>query len=206
MKQFEIKKIKIVWDVFIKAVVLTFFFVNVGIMVADGLPDRSALGTKFIQTIERYQAFGMLYQPWSMFAPNPMNTNAYVEADIKFTDGSTAVWKMPRPTIVNGARKVLTADRYRIVGQETLLPNENELVWFDISKYVLREIATIESKGQGRVVSEITFSRFSNKVLLPNEAPFIPHGTMSTEFLKESVFVYKPTTEKVRYEAKNAAQ
>ncbi|KYG65426.1 hypothetical protein AZI87_12885 [Bdellovibrio bacteriovorus] len=206
MKQFEIKKIKIVWNVFIKAVVLTFFFVNVGIMVADGLPDRSALGTKFIQTVERYQAFGMLYQPWSMFAPNPMNTNAYVEADIKFTDGTTTVWKMPRPSIISGARKVLTADRYRIVGQETLLPNENELVWFDISKYVLREIATIESKGQGRVVAEITFSRFSNKVLLPDEAPFIPHGQMSTEFLKESVFVYKPTTEKVRYEAKNVVQ
>ncbi|KHD87071.1 MAG: hypothetical protein OM95_16560 [Bdellovibrio sp. ArHS] len=205
MKQFIQKKIKITCDVITKALILTFFFVNVGIMWADGFPDRSALGGAFIKSIERYQALAMLYQPWSMFAPNPMNTNAYVEADITFEDGSTTIWKMPRPSIINGARKILTADRYRIVGQETLLPNQNDLVWFDISKYVLREIAQTEAKGAGRVVSKIVFSRFSNQVPPLEKGIFIPHGNKSTEFLKESVFYFTPTTQKVRYEAKNTS-
>ncbi|MFV3408645.1 hypothetical protein [Bdellovibrio bacteriovorus] len=186
-----------------KILIMTFFTLNVGIMVVDGLPDQSTLGERFISAVRRYQALVMLYQPWAMFAPNPMNTNAHIEADLIFEDGSTGVWKMPRPTIMQGPRKVLTGDRYRLFGQETLLPKENELVWFDVSRFITREVMEAEAQGKNRILKEVIFKRYQSRVRPPPEAPLIPHGTLSSKYDSETLFVYKPTFERIRHEAKN---
>lgn len=186
-----------------KTVILVFFTLNVSIMVVAGFPDQSALGMKFLDAVGKYQALVMLYQPWAMFAPNPMNTTVFIEADLTFEDGSTSVWKMPRAQDIKGIRKVLTADRYRILGQETLLPNQNDLVWFDLSRYITREVLNSEAKESGRILKGITFKRFYSRVLVPPEAPMIPHGTLSSSFNVENVFRYTPAFERIGHEAKN---
>lgn len=189
-----------------KVLIMTFFTLNVGIMVVDGLPDQSKLGERFMSLVKRYQALVMLYQPWAMFAPNPMNTNAFIEADLKFEDGSSGVWKMPRPLLITGPRKVLTGDRYRLLGQETLLPNQNELVWFDVSRFVTREVMQAERTGKNRILKEISFKRYQSRVIPPPEAPMIPHGTLSSKYDIETIFVYTPTFERIRHEATNHQQ
>ncbi|WP_295904101.1 hypothetical protein [uncultured Bdellovibrio sp.] len=197
-------KCRRIFGIFQKTIIIMFFLVNVGIMITDGLPDRSALGARFIKLISRYQAFGMLYQPWSMFAPNPMNTNAFIQAELHFEDGTVEQWPLPRQTLMTGMRRVLVGDRYRLFGQETLLPNQNELAWFDISKYITRQIALRELDGHHRALKQIIFNRYSSVVRPPPEAPLIPHGTLSTYYKMDPVFYYVPTVEKVRYEAKNS--
>ncbi|UXR64636.1 hypothetical protein EZJ49_16365 [Bdellovibrio bacteriovorus] len=190
-----------------KILIVIFFSVNVGIMIADGLPDQSALGARFISLVSRYQAAAMLYQPWSMFAPNPMNTTAFVQADLLFDDGSTAVWKLPRPQELPFLRQVLTGDRYRILGQETLLPQHNDLVWFDLSRYITREVMQQEvARNSGRTLKEIQFKRFESRILLPPEGTFIPHGQRSNKFNITHVFHYLPTYERVRHEVQNSQQ
>lgn len=191
-------------DILKKSIIVAFFSLNVGIMIVDGLPDRSALGARFIKAVARYQAFGMLYQPWSMFAPNPMNTNAFIEAQLQFDDGSSEEWKLPRQTIIEGFRKILIGDRYRLFGQETLLPNKNELTWFDVSKYIARKTAQSEFNGKKRTLKKIVFNRYSNVIRPPPEAPLIPHGTRSQNYKIDPVFYYVPTMENVRHEAKNS--
>lgn len=186
-----------------KSIIVAFFSLNVGIMIVDGLPDRSALGARFIKLVARYQALAMLYQPWSMFAPNPMNTNAFIAAQLQFDDGSIEEWKLPRQTIIEGFRKVLIGDRYRLFGQEVLLPNRNEQTWFDVSKYIARQVGQSETNGKNRTLKQIIFNRYTNVVRPPPEAPLIPHGTPSTHYKIDPVFYYVPTTEKVRHEAKN---
>lgn len=186
-----------------KTIILTFFTLNVGIMVVDGLPDQSKLGESFMKAVQPYQALTMLYQPWAMFAPNPMNTNAFIEADLTFEDGSAGTWKMPRPLLITGPRKVLTADRYRLLGQETLLPNQNEAVWFDVSRFITREVMANERSGKNRILKTITFKRFSSRIVPPPEAPLIPHGTLSSNYDVETIFVYTPTFERALHEAKN---
>ncbi|WII72372.1 hypothetical protein QJS83_00640 [Bdellovibrio sp. 22V] len=203
MKNMLIKRMKPFKEAMLKIVIFLFFSANVGIMVADGLPDRSALGTKYIKLIARYQAFGMLYQPWSMFAPNPMNTNAHIEAVIYFDDGSHDIWKMPRQRNTEGLRKLLVADRYRLMGQETLLPNQNELVWFDLSKYILKQTALKEAKEKKRVVKNIVFNRFHSQIAPPTDSNFIPHGRLSSSYKAEPVFFFTPTAQQVRHEANN---
>lgn len=44
-----------------KTIIIAFFPLNVGIKIIDGLPDRSAIGTRFINLVPQYQAWSMLY-------------------------------------------------------------------------------------------------------------------------------------------------
>ncbi|MDG0816928.1 hypothetical protein [Bdellovibrio svalbardensis] len=187
-----------------KTAIVLFFALNVSIMIIDGLPDRSVVGAKFIKLIARYEALTMLYQPWAMFAPNPMNTNAYVDAEVYFTDGTSEVWPLPRQKILSGMRKIFVGDRYRLLAQESLLPYKNEEVWLDVSKFVSRQVLLNENKGRHRTLSRIIFKRYTNRVSPPPEEPLRPHGTLSSSFEAEPVFVYASTTEKIGHEAKNS--
>lgn len=172
-------------------------------MFVDGFPDRSALGDRIMNFLAQYQAWSMLYQPWAMFAPNPMNTNAFVEAELQFQDGTTEKWPLLRQLLLSNPRRVLVGDRYRILAQETLLPNSNELVWFDVSKYIARQVIEKESLGKNRTIKKIVFNRYSNVVVPPPQAPLIPHGTLSSSYQSEFVFYYIPTEENTSYAAKN---
>lgn|GEM_PF-1256373 len=182
-------------------VIAAFICVNLGIMACEGLPDQSVLGARFVKLIARYEALSMLYQPWSMFAPNPMNANVYIDAEITFTDGSKESWRFPSQSTMNGWRKILVGDRYRILGQETLLPNRNERVWADVSQYVLRQIAQREEQGQQRTVQAIVFNRHSNYINFSSSTPLRPHGVASTSYDTQAVYYFLPTPEKGRYEA-----
>ncbi|UOF01249.1 hypothetical protein [Bdellovibrio reynosensis] len=186
-----------------KIVITAFFTLNVSIMIVDGLPDKSLLGSRFLKSVAQYQAWSMLYQPWAMFAPNPMNTTAFVEAQVEFTDGTFDTWQIPRPQNAKGWQR-LVADRYRILGQETLLPNTNELVWFDFSKFVTNQVQLKEKEGKNRTVKNLSFHRKFSRVIPPPQGPLIPHGQLSTSFESEPVFAYQPNLETQRYEANNS--
>lgn len=189
-----------------KISIYTFIIVNLAIMYIDGLPDKSPLGKLFTEftPIARYQAFAMIYQPWSMFAPNPMNSNAFLQAEVLFKDGSKRAWEFPRQNLMTGLRRVLVGDRYRLYAQESLKPGEVELMWQDASKFVARLI-TFEEEAAGtlRTIEKITFYRFSNTILPPPEAPFIPHGQISQKYDINQVYDFIPTINQVTYDYKN---
>lgn len=185
-----------------KSLITTFVLLNISIMIIEGLPDQSALGARFMKLVGKYQSLTMFYQPWAMFAPNPMNTTAFIEADLTFSDGTTDTWRLPRPVNSSGMRKFLTADRYRIYGQETLVPGQNDLAWFDLARYITRQQIKNSSEGSPTVTS-IIFKRFSSRIQPPKEGQLIPHGTLSTRFEVEEVFKYTPAYKEVRHEANN---
>lgn len=203
---FSMKSIFRSFQLIKKISIYTFIIVNLAIMYIDGLPDKSPLGKLFTEftPIARYQAFAMIYQPWSMFAPNPMNSNAFLQAEVLFKDGSKRAWEFPRQNLMTGLRRVLVGDRYRLYAQESLKPGEVELMWQDASKFVARLI-TFEEEAAGtlRTIEKITFYRFSNTILPPPEAPFIPHGQISQKYDINQVYDFIPTINQVTYDYKN---
>ncbi|AHI06657.1 hypothetical protein BDW_10785 [Bdellovibrio bacteriovorus W] len=194
------------WRITQKTAICIFIGVNLAIMYIDGLPDKTPLGKNFtdLPIVARYQAFAMIYQPWSMFAPNPMNSNAFLQAEVLFKDGSKRIWDFPRQNLMSGARRVLVGDRYRLYGQESLKPGSVELMWQDVSKYITRQVL-IDEEAQStfREVEKITFFRFSNTITPPPAAPFIPHGQLSQNYQIDPVFYYIPTVSQVNYDYKN---
>lgn len=171
------------------------------LILTASFPDRSELGRLILRTFGDYFDFVGLEQPWSMFAPNPMSLNSYVEAEIYFTDGSKEKWSLPRPTQMNGADKVIGGDRYRKFTQEYLMPEKNEEIWFDVARYVTRHVNKIEASGRKREVEKLQFFRYYNYVEDPRKF-FVRHGEKAGEYKKESVFYFYPA-KKGKYEVSN---
>jgi hypothetical protein len=182
-----------------KSIIVLFVAVNATMMVFSALPDRSVLGDRILDSVARYQIFFGLEQSWSMFAPNPANMNSWVDAEIEFTDGSKEKWTFPRPSQISETERILGGERYRKYAQENLVPMERSEVWFDLSRFVARDVASIEEKGRHRIVKEVEFFKHSNFIESPDKV-FIPHGELSKNFESEAVFNFKPD-QKVRYEA-----
>ncbi|WP_413577499.1 hypothetical protein ACLVWU_03965 [Bdellovibrio sp. HCB290] len=161
-------------------------------------PDRSELGRLILRNFGYYIDVVGLEQPWSMFAPNPMSLNSYIEVEILFKDKSTEKWSLPRPTQMDGFSKVIGGDRYRKFTQEYLMPEKNEEIWFDVARYVARNVNHIEANGRKREIEKLQFFRYYNYVQDPQKV-FVRHGDMSGEYKRESVFYFYPA-KKEKYE------
>lgn len=184
-----------------KAFISVFIVIHLMIMIAAGLPDRSAVGKEILGTMRSYQIFFGLDQSWSMFAPNPASKNSYMDAIITFKDKTTEKWTFPRASHLEGWERFTSGERLRKYQQENLVPLQKMELWYDLAHFLEKEINKIEKKGKGRVIDQIQFFRHFNIVKSPTEK-FVEHGRASTEFKTESVFIYK-STDRVRYEAKN---
>jgi hypothetical protein len=178
-----------------------FIAFNLMMIVTASLPDRSELGRLILRTFGSYLEVVGLEQPWSMFAPNPMSLNSYVEVEISFKDGSKEKWSFPRPTIMKGAEKILGGDRYRKFSQEYLMPEKNEDIWFDVSRYVTRQIYKLEANGKKRMIERLQFYRYYSWVEDPTKS-FVLHGEKSPDYRKEGVFYFIPAN-KAKYEVTN---
>lgn len=187
-----------------KILVSIFITIHITLMVTSGLPDKSAVGKRILKSLEWYQVFFGLDQTWSMFAPNPSAVNSYLDATITFKDGSTEKWTFPRSSHMSSWDRFTSGERMRKYQQENLRPMERQDLWFDLSRFLEREVTKLEQQGRGRVVDEIQFYRHFNVVKPPTEV-FVEHGTPSTNYQTEEVFKYK-ATEGVRYEVKNNRQ
>lgn len=185
-----------------KAVVSFFIFFHILVMVTSGLPDRSAIGKNLLKELQWYQIFFGLDQTWSMFAPNPTAVNSYLDAVITFKDGSTERWTFPRSSQMDDWDRFTGGERFRKYQQENLRSLEKTEMWFDLGRFLEREINLIEKTGQGRTFESVQFYRHSNTVKPPTVI-FVEHGRLSSEFQSEAVFQYK-ATEKVRYEAQSS--
>lgn len=188
--------------IFKKGLVSLFIAVHCVMMFTSALPDRSVVGDRILQFLAPYHVFFGLDQTWSMFAPNPSAMNSYLDAVITFADGSTERWTFPRASQIDGLERFTAGERYRKYQQENLVPMENAELWFDLSRFVERDVNTIEKYGRGRQFAEVHFYRHYNVIMPPTEV-FIPHGQLSKQFTEESVFHYKPQ-QGVRHEVQVA--
>lgn len=178
-----------------------FILTHLFIMTLGSLPDKGLFTEFFYKRITGpYQNFLGLTQNWNMFAPNPGSTNSLVDAEIEFSDGSKTRWAFPRPSEMSTLEKYIAGEKYRKFFQEKLLPHKNRLVWEDLSKYLIREIAKVP-EFKDRQIVEIQFYRHTSVVKAPH-LEFKPHGQMTTTYLKEPTYRYKIQMEEF-YEAAN---
>ncbi|WP_413560228.1 hypothetical protein [Bdellovibrio sp. HCB209] len=189
------------WERAKLTVISVFVAIHLMWIFTASFPDRSELGRRILNTFGEYFDFVGLEQPWSMFAPNPMSLNSYVEVDIHFKDGSKEKWSLPRPTQMQGADKVIGGDRYRKFTQEYLMPEKNEDIWFDVARYVTRQVSKVEAAGKHREIERLQFFRYYNYVEDPKKV-FVKHGEKNGEYKRESVFFYYPAN-KGKYEISN---
>jgi hypothetical protein len=84
-----------------------------------------------------YMVWSGLSQGWAFFAPDPVNSNNYLDAQITFRDGQKTIWKFPMPQDVGYFRRYFM-DRQLMWSSDSLRLDENSGLWPDAARYIAR--------------------------------------------------------------------
>jgi hypothetical protein len=98
-----------------------------------------------------------------MFSPNPKAVNAYLEATIIYTDGSTGLWVFPRMELLSFTERYYR-ERYRKF-EETLLDSKFSALWPDAARHVAR----LNSNPSNPPQTIMLLVRWSNIVQHPDD-------------------------------------
>lgn len=166
-----------------------FIVMNIMMMVRAQL-DKNSPVINFVYTpVTFVQNYFSMWRGWSMFAPNPLRTNAYVDAIIKFEDGSKIIYNFPRPDDDSLIEKYVFGERYRKYMTDGLRLDNKKHLWEDGAKFVLRKIAPTHFRKKP---ISVTLRRRWQK-LKPWDQEFIAHRSKfdKTKFKKYEYYTYK---------------
>ena len=105
--------------------------------------------------VRPYFLWAGLFQSWDMFAPNPKRANTYIEAELRYQDGSRKTWTFPRLEEMSLREKFLK-ERYRKYA-DSLQRDELDDLWPDAARYIAR----LNSTPENPVKTVILIQRYS---------------------------------------------
>lgn len=110
-------------------------------MIRAQVDDTTPFAKVVLKPVTFVQNYLSLWRGWSMFAPNPLRSNSFIDAKVTFSDGTFMVWDFPRPSTSNFSEKYFYGERFRKYSVDGLRKDNNSHLWPDAAKYVLRKIA-----------------------------------------------------------------
>lgn len=105
--------------------------------------------------VRPYFLWAELFQSWDMFAPVPKGANTYLEAELRYKDGSRKTWKYPRMEEMS-IREKLFRERYRKFA-DNLERGELDDLLPDAARYIAR----MNSSPGNPVKTVILIQRYS---------------------------------------------
>lgn len=162
---------------------------NLMMMLRAQLHESSPVINFVYKPVTYVQNYFSMWRGWSMFAPNPLRINAYIDAKVVFEDGSTLIWDFPRPKDDNLVDRYLFGERYRKYMTDGLRLENKRFLWEDAAKFILRKIAPTQLR---KTPVSVTLRRRWED--LPHwNAKFIPHRTPvdHSKFKSFEFYTYK---------------
>jgi hypothetical protein len=86
--------------------------------------------------IRPYFRWAGLFQSWDMFAPIPKRANVYIEARLRYRDGSEKIWPFPRMEQMS-LKQTLFKERYRKFA-DSLQRDELDDLLVDAARHIAR--------------------------------------------------------------------
>src|SRR5215467_12844983 len=105
--------------------------------------------------VRPYFLWAGLFQSWDMFAPIPKGANTYIEATLRYRDGSQRTWTFPRVEQM-GLKEKLFKERYRKFADNLQRDELDELL-----PDAARHIARLNTSSRNPVKTVILVQRFS---------------------------------------------
>lgn len=124
-----------------RILISAFLLFHIVAILSWSLPLNSLLVAEIKQKVTPYMLWSGLFQVWDMFAPEPPMLNAYLEAEVTFRDGRTAIWKFPRMQELGYVERYFK-ERYRKWANERVRADANAALWPDAARYVARQYST----------------------------------------------------------------
>jgi hypothetical protein len=122
-----------------RALLNVFIALHVAALFFWGLPD-SGFRNLMARPFQDYVVFTGLWHIWGMFAPNPLNINFDVRAQVKYRDGSVAEWHAPRMEEFSVWQRA-PKERFR-KWRERIRSPEYAMVLDDTAQYIARQCDT----------------------------------------------------------------
>jgi hypothetical protein len=101
------------------------------------MPSNSPIRTELVRWITPYMHWTGLWQSWAMFAPDPIQINAYLEALITFRDGTHSTWTFPRMDKLGYFDRYIQ-ERYRKWSSDYVRLDAYSFIWADTARYIAR--------------------------------------------------------------------
>lgn len=151
------------------------------------IDNKSVLFTFIYTPVTHIQNYFSMWRGWSMFAPNPLRSNNFVDAVVKFQDGSNIIYNFQDDDGL--LQRYFFGERYRKYMTDALRLENKNFLWEDGAKFVLRKIAPIHFRKKPKTV---TLRRRWQKIKDWN-VEFIPHRTKldKQKFYKYEYYTYK---------------
>jgi hypothetical protein len=116
-----------------RLVVSVWIVLNVAVILLWVFP----FGTPLRQFIAPYLSVTGLRQNWSLFAPDPMSTNSYVDAEVVMENGDVRVWGFPQLQSMGFQERYGKARYRKFTGW--LYRDEYSYAWRDTARYIARQ-------------------------------------------------------------------
>ena len=156
---------------FKKTLITIFIICNFMMMIRAQLHQNSPVINYIYKPITFIQNYFSLWRGWSMFAPNPLRINGFVDAKIIYQDGSQKTWTFPGPQKGTLLQRYMYGERYRKYIMDGLRLDKNSHLWPDAAKFVIRKTS---KENLNKIPSKIILRRRWQDI--PNwNIFFIPH-------------------------------
>jgi hypothetical protein len=145
---------------------------------------------EFVQWIRPYMHWSGLWQSWDMFAPNPVNINAHLEAKITFQDGTQSTWKFPRMDQMGYFERYLK-ERYRKWSSDRVRLDSYSATWKNTAQYIARIY-----DGSSGPPKKIQLIRYWAEIPPPQPNSIVqPHPKVPPHNNSYTFFTYFPSKE-----------
>lgn len=159
---------------FRKFLISAFIMLNILAMVRIHAPLGNKVVGLIYRPVDSYLSFFSIFQSWTMFSPNPSRTNVYVTAHVKFEDGTSDTYMLPRNTDLNFADRYTFGERFRVI-TEAIRRDDGNFMWRDVSKFAMRQV---RNKNFNKIPVKVDLVRHWH--ITPEiKKRFIPHQTES---------------------------
>lgn len=167
-----------------KSLINVFIIINLMMMVRAQIDSDAPLISFLYKPVTFVQNYLSMWRGWNMFAPNPLRSNAYIDAVVIFEDDSKVTWSFPRPSESDPVPRYLYGERYRKYAVDGLRLDRNSHLWPDAARFVLKKI---RNKNFKKIPKKVLLRRNWKTIMDWNEK-FIPHREESKKSYKQYTF------------------
>lgn len=133
-----------------------FIIANLMMMIRAQLDQKSPIINFVYTPITYFQYYFSMWRGWSMFAPEPMRMNSYVDAKVIFEDGTQTIFNFTDIENISLFDRYIYNERFRKYMTDGLRLDNKSYLWKDGAKFVLRKVDIANPK---KMVKSVTFRR-----------------------------------------------
>jgi hypothetical protein len=141
----------------VRGVVTVFVAVHIVAITLWVIPVNDSLTRVVRKTVGPYFSLVGLQQEWSLFAPDPIAANSYVDAEVVLEDGEVRTWDFPRLESLDFKERYGKARYRKFAGW--LYRRNYAYAWADAARYAARQF-----RGAGSAVRTVKLLRHWERI------------------------------------------